>query len=1049
VEYLLLSCLAMVAPSLSREYCRVFIRESKTQRIIKEQHRDCREMWPTIPRSEERPSRPPTGSVRHSGGNGGRLPYSGSTTAGSLRSQQSPQRSLSPSVGSRRFYGGNTDSENDDDDGKDDDSLDTYVSVSTKGGRSQDETSTSKVAPTAPSSSSRGLPKSTSDSSRILQETLRASNKPMISRSSSTSSVVKKMKNQYEGYGDKSSSSSSNAEILDKLKKDINSLERLRSQTHQEEDFSERYSENEFSHLRSTSSFTLSSPGRLRDTRNNIGRFNSTMRSSQYDDNKLHAYGGNGGRSQSSMTAASRSDRTDSDEADTRSTSSFISSSPGRLRDLRNNNGRSNSTMRSSRYDGVKSYDYEGKGGRSQSLMTVSSPGVRVESEKTDARSKSSIGATVVKTPQYTARARSVDRIFRVTDPGGTTRKDTSSISKPSTHRLWENQNKKEEKGLDMAAENNELLKQLQETVCTLKEESIKTIEHYESRMSQFSDIQSQLEKSKSKEVELAKTLRGVLSNVESQQCVTSEELSIVYKLRESEVMLLEEKLKSALIEIADKTKAEQRLYNKIEDVECNWMKRLEESESDYDELNEKKSEILVRLSNAESENRSVRESMSKAKEEADKAVAAVKKLLKDTNDEKQEEISALRDSFLVAKEEAQAAHEKTTSLKQNIDEMNEANNRLELAFAEANIAKVNMELELNHVKGELENQTRNKANIEEEKRHYAAQVENLTATLSMTKAKHVQTESDLKASVEKAKEINAQMAQISLKLESAEHKIDALNGDVQERDKQIVKMNQVAETMQMKIEQAENDLETKDKKLTAYKEQLKEAKQETNMMHMKVQQAEKGYDVLKGKVQERDKQLMDQNKAKGILQKKVNDLKYEVGTYEAKNHAYEAKVSRLKADLGETKTKALIMENEVSSLQSELVRINERLELSEKQASGAQEREIELNDTIQCLQSELHTAKMNLERTESGAQERETELNGTIQDLQSDLSNLRTESESRKGQLKAALQSLNEMMTYITAMQDENDDVVASMEGDLEKAMKMKQDAEREMKKR
>jgi len=40
-------------------------------------------------------------------------------------------------------------------------------------------------------------------------------------------------------------------------------------------------------------------------------------------------------------------------------------------------------------------------------------------------------------------------------------------------------------------------------------------------------------------------------------------------------------------------------------------------------------------------------------------------------------------------------------------------------------------------------------------------------------------------------------------------------------------------------------------------------------------------------------------------------------------------------------------------------------------------------------------------------------------------------------------------MMAYITSMRDENDDIVASLEGDLEKAIKIKEGAEREMKKR
>jgi hypothetical protein len=66
--------------------------------------------------------------------------------------------------------------------------------------------------------------------------------------------------------------------------------------------------------------------------------------------------------------------------------------------------------------------------------------------------------------------------------------------------------------------------------VRTLKVES-------ESKISDFLYILSQLNESKSKEEELERPMRVVLSNVESQPCVTSEELTIVYKLRESEVV--------------------------------------------------------------------------------------------------------------------------------------------------------------------------------------------------------------------------------------------------------------------------------------------------------------------------------------------------------------------------------------------------------------------------------------------------------------------------------------------------------------------------------
>jgi hypothetical protein len=72
-----------------------------------------------------------------------------------------------------------------------------------------------------------------------------------------------------------------------------------------------------------------------------------------------------------------------------------------------------------------------------------------------------------------------------------------------------------------------------------------------------------------------------------------------------------------------------------------------------------------------------LRESLNKMKKDAEQAGRNCRKLLVDeAKEEKQEDISTLRASFLVAKEIiAQAAHEKTRNLKQNMDKMEEDNN--------------------------------------------------------------------------------------------------------------------------------------------------------------------------------------------------------------------------------------------------------------------------------------------------------------------------------------------------------------------------------------
>ena len=129
-------------------------------------------MWPGIP-----PSRPPSGLHRPT-----------------RRSSGVRSRSPNPASGGLGSMGGHYADSDDDDDSSCDD---TYVSMS----------------------SARG-----SEKGRILKETSRVSNKPRPS----SSSTLKSSKHKYDKYGE---SSSSTAGILEKLKNDINSLERLRQAT--------------------------------------------------------------------------------------------------------------------------------------------------------------------------------------------------------------------------------------------------------------------------------------------------------------------------------------------------------------------------------------------------------------------------------------------------------------------------------------------------------------------------------------------------------------------------------------------------------------------------------------------------------------------------------------------------------------------------------------------------------------------------------------------------------------------------------------------------
>lgn len=601
-----------------------------------------------------------------------------------------------------------------------------------------------------------------------------------------------------------------------------------------------------------------------------------------------------------------------------------------------------------------------------------------------------------------TNRSRSVDRFFRDADPGESSARGQGAGRPPTAGDGGSPWQKRKERAIGNDEMNKKVKaletenERLQETVRILKEDSIKNIEHNEKKLSKMSQVKLLLEKSKSKEADLERALREVISNIESEQEMMAEELTVAYKLRTSEVTLLEERLKSLQ---EDKDEAEHNLREELESLkssikskENSWMekesnlnKELYQLKSAYSELVERTRQITDNPGNAANQKRNLQDNIAQMKQEGEEVVTAVNKAFhkareenkimsekldaattensshKKTIDEKTEILTKLETSLTDAAEE----HRKDTetlskleaengSLKNTINEKTEAHNTLELALAEANVLKADMELGLNNLKATLESEMhkledekeernalqKKMATIEDERKEQAAQIEYLMATIAESKPVHDEMQTDLRI-------------------------------------------------------------------------------------------AKKEIDTLKGKNQVKDKQLVDMNKATKLMHKKVHDLETEMARNETEANKLKSELDRAKANLGESETKANIMNQEISSLQSELLSTNERLQASREgnselqkeikaQASGAQDKELKLKETVKMLKSELDGTKKKLEQTEDN------------------LVKIQKESNSRNGQLKSALQSLDEMMKYIENMREENDDVVASLEGDLEKAIKV-----------
>ena len=196
--------------------------------------------------------------------------------------------------------------------------------------------------------------------------------------------------------------------------------------------------------------------------------------------------------------------------------------------------------------------------------------------------------------------------------------------------------------------------------------------------------------------------------------------------------------------------------------------------------------------------------------------------------------------------------------------------------------------------------------------------------------------------------------------------------------------------------------------------EKLTQAEVALTDARAKLKTVRKEAESLRGKVQSKDQQLVDMHKATELMHEKVRDLS-------AVPAKLKTELEGTQASLGEAETKLHIMNEEIASLQSELLNANERLKSSQEQLedreSGMQDKEIQ----ISTLKEDLAKARTGLEQT--GAQ----------------LGVAQNESNTKGGQLKSALKSLDEMMKYIETMREENDEVVATLEGDLEKALKVR----------
>jgi len=992
-------------------------------------------MWPTIARLEDRPS-----ELMFSRRTKTQPPPSGIECDGSLVSSvisSRGSRSVYPSSRSLSGYNSNLYAGRDDDDDDDDESScdDTLVSTISSGGLSRS--------------------KSQGSHDRILTET------STVSKNSIRSSPnLKRVSNKVEcvGYG----KNHSTAGVLDMLKDDINSLELLRLQTME-------CSENER---------TIDS-GSIRLGRDSNIRSKSSMRSPAHR-----------------RTRVVDPVFTDADPGSMAFNKLPTSGCENKWQDKKKSKKKAHAHVQN--YESLRKFDVlkrenkllqelvcKVKGDSAKIIDQVKDDSVMIaeHNEKKSTSLKRELSNIKLQLDRSKSKETELEReLLEVTNKAESERKmmsETLSTSRAESKVLL--------KRCEALEQENE---RMQETACAVKDDSVK-------KLIEFADVKLQLEKSKSKESKIERILQDVISNVESERKMMSvelsssrakndellkklkvleqeneklqkvvhtvkdnsvkvaeynelqmrevvskiermsEELSIAYKTHHSEVTLLEERLKGASEDIADKDNLINQLKNNITEIErishddteqteqkmCRKIERLEMimkskescllekirrrdeelevSRSAFSELEEKTRLLSDKLSNAESQNQSLIDCFDKAKKEQEVATTAVKTSLQETAEKLGNAIRenhclnmTLADARVEHREVVNKLSNLTKEKERHIEavcEVREEKSRLEQLLADTN-------------------EDRSKLNEK------TSNLETEISSLKNTIAKKDMINSRLELGLAEA---NASMVDKELEVKNIESKLKRRTQKLEsEMDKHVKVLNMKLSTIEEKknaqavqIEKLTTSLsESKCKYVeteTALKSSVEAAMKINAQIKSSLANAEKKIESLKGKVQVKDRQLMDMDEATELMHDTVYDLK---------------------SNIDKSRANSSMMDQEISSLQLELLSANERLQIYknrnvklqkelEDMTAGAKASESSLNSTVKALKSELAQAKKKIDKSDPN------------------LSKIEEEHANCNEELKL---STNELM------QEENGEVVVSLEGDLERAIKMQQDAEK-----
>ena len=591
----------------------------------------------------------------------------------------------------------------------------------------------------------------------------------------------------------------------------------------------------------------------------------------------------------------------------------------------------------------------------------------------------------------------------------------------------------------------------LQAKVRALKEDSIKTIQYNEKKLSDFNQA-----KTRTQELEAA--LREVISNVQSEQEMFQSELAVAYKLRQSETSFLTEKLSKAQAEIRDLSTGHQNKEGRMQELEQEFAKELAAAKDSNnkmaietqgeivklkDQLNAMTLSLETQTSKAEAlkqEKLAIDDAMRDHRLSSDKMITELRDLLQDERDRSEianrklvkEQVAhrQLSSEHTESKEtiaELQAISDQTNERMKNLEDkcqylITDCENKdtmaikLEDDLAKANESKSLLEQELETLKSKTESERNNFLVKCQQNDESIKQLEDDLAKSHDSNSRFERDICTLKSKLECAEEelkerVNEQSRLVS-EISGLNEQLNSHSRLSSEKSERIEELRGKCESLEAELESARISLKDEkaafDEEKASITNKLSKLEADAGRLEEDSRTKQNEIDLLTHQIRDIASEKDEQRKssegtestlrsALDVAEDKLRRLQEEARGREEKMIACGMERDRLKASM-EHISKAAKQSNELKA------------ELMEK-ASAAES----LANTNKTLEVELRETKSLLESTEE-------------------------ESRNRNAQLKSALGSLKEMMEFVDDQRHENTQAVLALEIELEKSLQSKQ---------